>query len=186
MKLRTTLSALALAATFSAPAFAVVANPDAVSCDFSMTVLNDGYLACSGPLAGAIGAGAVQNVSFAGFGNFTLAGLTGDTSGAFSADPGATTFGELALGHAAPGAFVIGLQGGSTYSLYLFSGNSTLFFDTYGVIDALGHSGPDLTHASLFLPAVAAVPEPATYALMFGGLLAIAGLGARRGHAHSL
>ncbi len=182
MNLRTALSSIALAASCSSPAFAIALNPAAVACGDSFTVFNGGYLDCAGPITGSLGASAVQSVSFAGYGSFALAGVTGDNSGAFTADPGPVEFGTLGLGLGLGvpqrGAFVIGLQGGGSYSLYLFSGSASVDFDTFGVVDALGHPGPDLTRAALFLPSV--VPEPESYALLLAGLASLGFLASRR------
>lgn len=183
-----TFHALAVAATLAAavclPAHAVVdvEAPPVACTDSLMTFLNDGYAACQGPVAGAIGA-ALPTVSFAGFGSFHFAGATDDASGAFLANPGAIDFGTLALAQGRNGNFVIGVQGGGTYSLYLYgvgdAGASTLSVDTFGVVDASGSAGPSLTRAALYV--TSPVPEPATAAMFGVALAAGAVLRRRRG-----
>jgi PEP-CTERM motif len=180
-----TASALAFAA-LSAPAHAGRGAPaPAVSCAQSFaTVANAGYIACQGPLAGNIAAGQVSSVSFAGFGNFELAGTTDDGSAAFAGNPGNVGSGTLQLGSPQTGLFVIGLKGGPTYSLYLFDGAAAgpagigaLTFDTLGITKGNGSAGPGLSHAALFM---APVPEPGTWALMAAGLALVGGLAQRR------
>ena len=79
-------------------------------------------------------------------------------------------------------SFVLGVQGGGTYSLFLFngggSGSSAVEFHTYSVTQGFaGLAAPRLTQAATF---TSAVPEPATYAFMLSGLLVLGLLAQRR------
>jgi hypothetical protein len=177
MRLRSFVIPLALAAAFAVPARASV-GPAPVACDDSLnTVFNAGYVACSGPLGG----GFADHVEFAGHGAFELVGIAGDASAAFASDPGATQFGALALGSARSGEFVIGIDGGSGHSLYLFDAGAAtiaaLDFDTFGIARPNGIAGPLLAHAALY---VSAVPEPASAALLAAGLASAVGVVRRR------
>ena len=190
MKIQLVTAALAASATlFAAPAQAAGGSVTPVACGSSLgTVFAAGYaLACQGPMAGTIGSGGagssggIDTATFAGQ-TFTLAGTTLDGSGSFSANPGSVQWGDLLLSPPQTGLFVLGLQGGGTYSLYLFNGGSTglaaVEFDTYGITQGLnGLAAPNLTQAALF---TSAVPEPGTYAFMLSGLVAMAFLAQRR------
>jgi hypothetical protein len=184
MNLRLSSAAVAASATLLAlPAHASFGSPGAVSCSDSLsTVFATGYAsACQGPMAGSLGAGAVDTATF-GSQMYTLAGTTLDASGRFNADPGSVQWGELFLSAAQSGLFVLGLQGGGTYSLYLFNGGGSglgsIEFDTYGITQGFaGLAAPSLTQAAIF---TSAVPEPGTYAFMLSGLLGLGLLAQRR------
>lgn len=177
MKLRLITTALASSATMlGLSAQASVGGPGSVACSNSLsTVYAAGYASdCQGPLAGTLGAGVVDSATF-GTQTYTLAGTTLDASGRFSANPGSVQWGVLLLTAAQSGPFVLGLQGGGTYSLYLFNGGSSglsaIEFDTYGITQGFaGLAAPSLTQAAIF---TSAVPEPGTYAFMLSGLLAL-------------
>ena len=183
MNIRHIACALALsAAPFLGSAHASGGGPLVVTCGNSLsTVFATGYDAqCQGPLVGALGAGAVDTAIF-GSQLFTLAGTTLDASGRFSANPGNVQFGELLLSAPQTGPFVLGIQGGGTYSLYLFNGGGglgSIEFDTYGITQGFaGLAAPGLTQAAIF---TSAVPEPGTYAFMLSGLLMLGLLAQRR------
>lgn len=132
-------------------------------------------------MAGVLGSGGINSATF-GSQLYTLAGTTVDASGRFSANPGSVQWGELVLSAPQTGPFVLGLQGGGTYSLYLFNGGSgglgAIEFDTYGITQGLaGLVAPNLTQAALF---TSAVPEPSTSAFMLSGLLGLSLLAQRR------
>ena len=177
MKLSLISAALAASASLLAlPAQASFGSSGTVACSDSLsTVFASGYASdCQGPLAGALGTGAVDTATF-GSQMYMLAGTTQDAPGRFSADPGSVQWGELFLSAPQTGLFVLGLQGGGTYSLYLFNGGGTglssIEFDTYGVTQGFaGLAAPRLTQAAIF---TSAVPEPGTYALMLSGLLGL-------------
>mgnify|MGYP005812565329 CR=1 FL=1 len=186
MKIATLVSA-ALFAAAAGQALAGAAPATTVSCADSFTTVQAGYLSCQGPLPGNIAPGPnqVSSVTFAGYGSFELVGTTDDGSGTFLSNPGSVTSGTLELATVQHGLFVIGLKGGPDYSMYLFDGGqvaggiSSIDFDTYGLVTGGpgGHAGPDLSHAAFLAP----VPEPATAALLAGGLAVVGWLGRRRG-----
>lgn len=181
MSLRHTLSAVALASAFAVPAFAAVEGGGATSCsDSFMSFTNAGaYVSCQGPLPGDVAA--LGSVSFPGVGSLHLVGLTGDASGAFTGDPGGGASGLLQLGQVQRGNFVIGLQGGGSYSLYLFNGGEggvdSINYDTFGIVDAAGAAGPNFAGAALF---ASAVPEPTSVALLLAGLASLGFIVRRR------
>jgi hypothetical protein len=184
MKPSLVIAAIAVsAALVTLPAQAAGAASGPVSCGSSLaTVFSPGYAAdCQGPLLGTLGAGAVDTATF-GAQRYTLAGTSTDASGRFSASPGSVQWGELFLSAPQTGPFVLGLQGGGTYSLYLFNGGSaglsSMEFDTYGLTQGLaGLAAPRLVQAAIF---TSAVPEPGTYAFMMSGLLMLGLLAQRR------
>jgi hypothetical protein len=180
MSLRTTLAAVALALAFATPAFAAVDGSSTIGCaDSFMSFTNDGYISCRGPLAGDIAT--LGSVSFADVGSLRFVGLTGDGSGAFAAHPGASEFGLLQFGQVQYGNFVIGLQGGGGYSLYLFNGGGagigSINYDTFGIVDSAGVAGPNFTDAALF---AGAVPEPTPVTLLLAGLATLGFVARRR------
>lgn len=184
MKLHLATAAIATAAMLLAvPAQAAGGGTVTVDCSSSLdTVFSTGYASdCQGPLVGALGTGAVDTATF-GSQLYTLAGTTTDASGRFSTNPGSVQWGELFLSAPQTGLFVLGLQGGGTYSLYLFNGGpsglGSIEFDTYGITQGFaGPAAPSLTQAAIF---TSAVPEPGTYAFMLSGLLVLGLLAQRR------
>ena len=184
MNLRLITAALAASAgLFAVPAQAAAGGAGPVSCSDSLsTVFAAGYASdCQGPLLGTLGAGAVDTASF-GAQLYSLAGTTLDAAGRFSANPGSVQWGDLFLSAPQTGLFVLGLQGGGTYSLYLFNGGAAglgaIEFDTAGITLGLGGAAnPLLSQAVIF---TSAVPEPGTYALMLSGLLVLGFLAPHR------
>ena len=180
MSLRITLAAAALA--LAAPAFATAEGGDATSCaDSFMAYTNDGYLSCRGPLAGDLAT--LGSVSFSGVGSLGLVGLTGDNSGAIAGPFDGSVFGQLQLGQVHYGNFVIGVQGGGSYSLYLVNGGAagigSITYDTFGIVDGAGVPGPAFASAALF---AGAVPEPTPVALLLAGLATLGFVARRRAH----
>ena len=184
MNLRLITAALAASASLLAvPAQAAaggsgpVASSDSLSIVFAASYASD----CQGPLLGTLGSGAVDNASLATQLN-SLAGTTLDAAGRFSANPGDVQWGELFLSAPQTGLFELGLQGGGTYSLYLFNGGATglgaIEFDNAGITLGLGGAAnPLLSLAAIF---TSAVPEPGTYAFMLSGLLVLGFLAKHR------
>ncbi len=178
MKLKLALLAAAFGLTsLNALAF------NGVQCGNSAaTVGNVGYISCQGALGGNIAAGQTDTAMFAGYGSFGLVGTSGSAGfGPFSANPGSGTSGVLNFDSPQTGYFVLGIQGGPTYSLYLFNGGlagiTALSFSTFGIATVDGNPGPNLSQLALF---AAPVPEPSTYALMLAGLAVVGSIAGRR------
>ena len=186
MKNQHITAALAASATlFALPAQAAFGGgAEPVSCSSSPTIsYADNYSGnCQGPLPGTLGEGAVDTAMF-GAQRYTLVATTLDGSGRLGANLGSASaqWGDLLLSAAQTAPFVLGMQGGGTYSLYLFNGGTTglsIEFDTAGItLGPGGLSSPPLSQAALF---TAAVPEPGTYALMLSGLLVLGFLAKHR------
>ena len=180
------LSALILALSASTSAFAVpCANTSfsglaAISCDGGHIGNINGDDAELSYLA------KLWDVQFAYLGKSDDSG-----SGPFSLTPGGTTNITLSFDHEIQGEFVIGLKASTHYSYYLFdalSPISSLTFDTTAGV-AVNDRGiaQNLSHAALYQAEAAtvprqatAVPEPASWALLAGGLGLIGALARRR------
>lgn len=154
------------------------------------------YKACLGPNVGVLVGADEEPLVSAQFGDdFVYVGKSDDAAfGPFSANPVGQTSGTLSFDTARKGLFVVALQAmpgapNNNYSFYLFDGGngvSTLNFDTKGLFTQLSFppgtiqpSGPPLTFAALYALPTAAIPEPASLALMVTGLAAL-GLMRRR------
>ncbi len=167
-----TLGAAAVVSTAATPALADVSCEDSAALTGSF-----GYVACQGVVTGNIAPGKTSVATFDGYGSFVLTGSTDSMDAGPFADDGFKTSGTLNFDQLITGAFVLGIKGGPTYSLYLFDGGAagiaSLNYDTLGVAKGNGLAGPGLSHASLFLPAglpVTAVPEASSWAMMLAGL----------------
>jgi hypothetical protein len=200
MKLRwmPTVAATMLCAAL-APAHAQLVSTG-LSCDAGnvmVTGFDPDALACSGAWQGNISPQladveaqlATDFASFVGAGaDFTLVGKSDDAnSGPFVANAENATTGTLTFDTPITGMFVIGLKASDSFSFYLFdggmSGLTSIDFSTAGV--SLNGQGmaQGLSHAALFVlenGPVPGIPEPQTYALLLGGLAAMAMVARRR------
>ena len=114
--------------------------------------------------------------------------------GAGFAVKGFGPFANLAAGHSFGGlniSFLSGVKGSfqSTLVLHSSAGNASGYSETFddrtlvlrgAVTDGMGFPTPIAEPGSVEGPAVAAVPEPGTYALMLAGLLGVAGVARSR------
>jgi len=122
-------------------------------------------------------------------GSFTFAGKSDSAgNGPFTSNPMVSNNGTLTFDSAISGPFVIGLKASNQYSYYFFDAmspvSSLTFSSTAGVAENRNGIAQDLSHASLYYGGgggpVAAIPEPETYALMLGGIGALAFMSKRR------
>lgn len=185
------LIALLAAAGFALPAQALTLQSPACGAS-TVTDQQAGYVSCLGSFVGnmdnqLVGAGGIFAAINSGFGLSTSSYFSSDNFGAsgnpFGQNEGSRDDGVINFDQALTGSFVLGLKQGNGFSLYLFNGSniaggiSSIAYDTDGVKN---NAGIALSHAGFFgTPTVAAVPEPASYALLLAGLAAV-GLIARR------
>jgi hypothetical protein len=184
-KIVATLAATALTA-FASPAFAAL-TATGVACDGQSTTMTSltGYMDCSGAWSGN-NSNQSADVAAQILADWGLAGLAGlvstDVTGGNSGGTGTLNFA------AQTGVFVLALKAGDAFSLYELDGSgvvggiSSISYDTLGVGFFSGpnnnmHFGQDLSHADIY---TTPVPEPETWALMFGGLGVLAFLGRRQ------
>ena len=142
-----------------------------------------GYLNCAGAYNGN-NLNQTADVQAAISGMFGLTGLTtvtDITGGNSGSSTGTLTFA------AQTGPFVLSIKAGDAFSLYEFSGVTSVTYDTLGVGFFSGnnnqniHFGQDLSHADLYSRGVTPpVPEPETYALLMAGLGALGFIARRR------
>ena len=141
-----------------------------------------GYLNCAGAYSGN-NLNQTADVQAVIFGSFGLSGLTTVTD--ITGGNGGTT-GTLSFA-AQSGPFVLSIKAGDAFSLYEFTGVTSVVYDTLGVGFFSGnnnqviHFGQELSHADLYSRGVTPpVPEPETYALLMAGLGALGFIARRR------
>ncbi len=140
-----------------------------------------GYLNCAGAYNGN-NLNQTADVQAAIFGVFGLSGLATVTNitGGNSGSTGNLTFA------AQTSPFVLSIKAGDAFSLYEFTGVTSVMYDTLGVgffsgSDEMAHFGQGLSHADLYSRGVTPpVPEPETYALLMAGLGALGFIARRR------
>ncbi|MED5620210.1 PEP-CTERM sorting domain-containing protein [Ideonella sp. BN130291] len=181
-KLIATLAASA-ATAFASPAFAAL-TATGVACDGQSTTMTSltGYMDCSGAWSGNNSNQSVDVAAqiLADWGLVSL--VSTDVTGGNTGSTGTLSFA------AQTGVFVLALKAGDAFSLYELDGSavaggiSSISYDTLGVGFFSGpnnnmHFGQGLSHADIY---TTPVPEPETWALMFGGLGVLALLNRRK------
>ena len=107
--------------------------------------------------------------------SWVYAGRSDDAgNGPFSSPPQSAFDGVVSFDTPITGDFVIGLAAGAQHSYYLFRATtaiSSLSFDsTEGVATTVQGNPMGLAYATLY---ISAVPEPGSWAMLVGGLLAL-------------
>jgi PEP-CTERM motif len=189
--LKTAAAALVLMAV-SSPAQAQF-TLSGLSCNNGGAMAFMGAINCAGAFNGNLGGNPTNranvlsqlNTSFGG--SHTLVGFSNATPFAFSNNPNTQTQGTLNFTNTVYGTFVLGLKSSTHFSFYQFdagqAGMNSVSFTTIGTSVNGNGAAQNLSHAALYqdpsLSIRTVVPEPSTYAMMFGGMLAL-GVAARR------
>jgi len=185
---------LSLAATAAIAAPAVNLTAGSINCGASTTTSQPGYLACLGSFVGNMdnqltGANGIfakissdfhfNTTQYYSSENFNAAGNP------FSQNEGNNDDGILNFDRAQTGKFVIGIKQANAFSLYLFDasyitgGLNQIAIDSNGV---QRNGGRVISHAGYFgnPTSPSPIPEPASYAMMLGGLALLSAIVRRR------
>ncbi len=186
-------AALTLAASTAVAGPAVNLTAGSINCGASATTLaQPGYVSCLGSFVGNMdnqltGANGIFAKISTGFHFNTTQYYSSENFNAagnpFSQNEGNNDDGILNFDRAQTGKFVIGIKQSNAFSLYLFDASHITGGLNQIAIDSNGvqrNGGRNISHAGYFGTPTSPIPEPASYAMMLGGLALLSAMARRR------